>query len=302
MSTPHVKVQLTVEPGESRSEAIDLTRGTYRLRTLEPGDEVSVQFETGGFPEVIAEGNRLGAGEPGEPGAVTFHNRSARRLTFMIEELGWRRDALTAHRVTTLQPFRDRFDEQLLRPGDDVDIDHVTIMYTDLKGSSALYEAIGDSQAYHLVREYFAVLGKAVRENNGSIVKTIGDAIMASFADPLCGLKWGIQIHRDFEIFNANSGRVPVTIKLRLHVGRCISATLNNRLDYYGSATNTLARLEGQILGRDIVFSEEFARDTPVVPLVAVLKAEREENALKGFEEPVPFYQVSQDTLLAWRL
>ncbi|MBT5498134.1 MAG: adenylate/guanylate cyclase domain-containing protein [Alphaproteobacteria bacterium] len=301
MSTPHVKVQLTVEPGESRSEAIDLTPGTYRLRTLEPGDEVSVQFETGGFPEVIAEGDRLGAGEPGEPGAVTFHNRSARRLTFMIEELGWRRDALTAHRVTTLQAFRDLFDEQLLRPGDDVDIDHVTIMFTDLKGSTALYEAIGDSQAYHLVREHFAVLGKAVRENNGSIVKTIGDAIMASFADPLDGLKCGIQIHRDFEIFNANSGRVPVTIKLGLHVGRCISVTLNNRLDYYGSAANKAARLEGQSLGGDIVFSEEFARDPAVVPLVAELKAECDETALKGFEEPVPFYRVSQDTLLAWR-
>jgi hypothetical protein len=56
--------------------------------------------------------------------------------------------------------------------------------------------------------------------------------VMALFADPLDGLNCGIQIHRDFEIFYAILGRVPVTIKLGLHVGRCISATLNNRLDY----------------------------------------------------------------------
>ena len=71
-----------------------------------------------------------------------------------------------------------------------------------------------------------------MRENNGSIVKTIGDAIMALFADPLDGLNCSIQIHRDFEISCAILGWMPVTIKLGLHVGRCISATLNNRLDY----------------------------------------------------------------------
>ena len=58
---------------------------------------------------------------------------------------------------------------------------------------------------------------------NGAIVKTIGDAIMASFSNPLDGLNCGIQIHRDFETFNAHSGRTPVTIKVGLHVGRCIS-------------------------------------------------------------------------------
>ncbi len=51
-----------------------------------------------------------------------------------------------------------------------------------------LCEKICDSQAYHLVRQHFAVLEKAVRENNGAIVKTIGDAIMASFSNPLNGL------------------------------------------------------------------------------------------------------------------
>lgn len=188
-----------------------------------------------------------------------------------------------------------------MRPGDDVDIDHVTIMFTDLKGSTALYEEIGDSQAYHLVREHFAVLGKAVRENNGSIVKTVGDAIMASFSDPLDGLKCGIQIHRDFEVFNAQSGRVPVTIKLGLHVGRCISVTLNNRLDYYGTAANKAARLEGESLGNDIVFSEEFAGDPAVSSFVKKLKAEREVASLKGFAEPVPFYRISSDTLAAYR-
>ncbi len=213
----------------------------------------------------------------------------------------WRRDGLTAHRATTLQAFRDLLDEQLLRPGDDVDIDQVTIMFTDLKGSTALYEEIGDSKAYHLVREHFAVLGKAVREHNGAIVKTIGDAIMASFADPADGLRCGIQIQDDFAAFNAVSGRTPVTIKLGLHVGRCISVTFNNRLDYYGTAANKAASLEGESLSGDIVFSEEFLRDPAVIPVAEGLDVERGETTLKGFPDPVPFYRTAAETLSARR-
>ena len=301
MSTPHVKVQRTLEPGASCVEALGLDPGSYRLRTLEPGDEAIIEHEGGVFPAVEADGRSILSGELGEAGEITLRNGSDRQLTFVIEELGWRRDALTAHRATTLQAFRDLFDEQLLRPGDDVDIDQVTIMFTDLRGSTALYEEIGDSKAYHLVREHFAVLGKAVRENNGAIVKTIGDAIMASFADPADGLRCGIQIQDDFAAFNADSGRRQVTIKLGLHVGRCISVTLNNRLDYYGTATNKAARLEGESLGGDIVFSEEFFRDPAVVPIAQELGVERGETMLKGFPEPVPFYRVPEKVLTARR-
>ncbi|MEC7573947.1 MAG: adenylate/guanylate cyclase domain-containing protein, partial [Pseudomonadota bacterium] len=106
------------------------------------------------------------------------------------------------------------FRGQLLRRGYDVDIDHFTIMYTDLRGGGTeLCEKICGSQAYHLARQHFAVLEKAVRENNGATVKTIGDANMASFPNPLDGLNCRTQIHRDFEIFNANFGWMPVTIR-----------------------------------------------------------------------------------------
>ena len=301
MSTPHVKVQLTLEPGERRTEEIELFPGMYRARTLEPGEEITISHEGGGFPEICAEGTDIVTGDPAEPRRIALHNKTDRRLTFMVEEFAWRRDALTAHKATTLQAFRDLFEEQLLRPGDDVDIDHVTIMFTDLKGSTALYEKIGDSQACHLVRQHFAVLGKAVRENNGAIVKTIGDAIMASFSNPLDGLNCGIQIHRDFETFNAHSGRTPVTIKVGLHVGRCISVTLNNRLDYYGTAANKAARLEGESLGGDVVFSEKFAEDPSVAPLARELEAERHLATLKGFPDPVPYYRITEETLASRR-
>lgn len=300
-STPHIKVQLTLEAGERRSVALELPHGRYRVRTLEPGGEQSFDWHTGSFPRVVADGDDVTLGDESEQGMIELENTSSRSLTLIIEEKEWARNALTAKRVTAMQVFRDLFDNDVLRPGDDVEIDYITIMFTDLKGSTALYERIGDPQAYALVREHFALLGKAVRDHDGAIVKTIGDAIMAVYVNPADALRSAMQIHEDVERFNRDSGKEPITIKLGVHLGRCISVTLNNRLDYYGTAANKAARLEGQSTGGDIVLSPEFAADPAVAPLLADIPTSEESSELKGFAEPIRFIRIAAETLAGRR-
>ncbi|MDP6574235.1 MAG: adenylate/guanylate cyclase domain-containing protein [Rhodospirillales bacterium] len=298
MSMPHVKVQLTLGPGTSRTITLQPAAAQYRLRTLEPGGETDVHWQgEGGFPEIVADGDSVGAGPAAAPGEVVLRNSSARLLTLVLEEREWTRHALTAERVFALQAFRDLFNSDVLRPGDDVEIDHVTLMFTDLKGSTALYDRLGDPAAYALVREHYAVLGKAVRDNDGAIVKTIGDAIMASFTMPSDALRCAVQMHDDVEAFNAASGHQPITIKLGLHVGRCIAVTLNKRLDYYGSAANKAARLEAQSRGGDIVMSAEFAGDPDTRKMLTGLSPVPETADLKGFDKPVPFLRITAEEL-----
>ncbi len=301
-STPHVKLQLRVPAGEQRQEAIELDYGRYCLRTLEPGDEYIIDWDSGVFPAIVRDGEKINI-KPGEhPGEILIINNSPRELCFIVEEQVWRRNALTADRVITLQAFRELFDIQMLRPGDDMAIDAVTIMFTDLKGSTALYERIGDSRAYHLVREHFAILGAAVREHNGTLVKTIGDAVMAAFSEPADALRCGFRIQDDFAIYNATPGNESAIITLGIHTGRCIAVTLNNRLDYYGTAANKAARLEGQSVGDDIVFSPEFAADPAIQELLTQVTATYEFAELKGFSEPVPLRRISSEELQRLRL
>ena len=296
-STPHIKVQLTLSPGEQRLVALQPEHGRYRVRTLEAGPEQAFDWHGGAFPRITVDGDHVTFGEASGDGKIELANTSDRSLTLIIEENAWMRDALTAKRVTAMQAFRDLFDDDVLRPGDDVEIDHITIMFTDLKGSTALYERIGDPKAYALVRQHFAILGKAVREHDGAIVKTIGDAIMAVYVNPADGLRCALQIQDDIERFNHDSGKEPVIIKLGLHLGRCISVTLNNRLDYYGSAANKAARLEGQSTGGDIVLSPEFAADREVARLLADTPAREESAELKGFPEPIRFLRIGAEVL-----
>jgi class 3 adenylate cyclase len=239
------------------------------------------------------------SGPAAGPGRLALRNHGAVERTVVIERRQWEKDALTAHEATTLQSFRDLFAAESLRPGDDVEIEQVTLMFTDLKGSTALYDRIGDARAYGVVREHYALLGAAIRASDGAIVKTIGDAVMAAFAEPAAAVRAALAVQRGIAEFNAGSEAGPVIVKLGLHCGPCIAVTLNDRLDYFGSTVNLAARLQGQSHGGDIVMSEPLVADPTVAPFVAGLPLVAETAEVKGFREPVRFWRLPAAALRA---
>ena len=302
IATPHIKLQVALDPGEAREIAAQLSLGPYRLRTLEAGPECDIEAGIEGFPTVILEADTVKAGAPAKRGTIRIENHSPRALTAIVESRAWVADALTADRVTALQAFRDLFSEDVLRPGDEVSIGRVTLLFSDLRGSTALYQKIGDATAYHLVRDHFAFLAQAIRDHQGAIVKTIGDAVMAAFARPEDGLAAAVAIQRKVAAFNRDhpvgDGAAAVAIKLGLHQGPCIVVTLNDRLDYFGSTVNLAARLQGQSRGGDIVLSREIAEDPAVTPILAALAADGvpaqpDQAALKGFAQPLAFRRLN---------
>jgi class 3 adenylate cyclase len=292
MSTPHIKVHVTLDAGQSRDIPVQLPAGDYRLRTLEPGPEQAVTWDGGGFPEVVADDVSVHAGTPAPGGTVRLTNRSCRLLTLIVEERAWVKDALTADRVTALQAFRDLFASETLRPGDDVSIGEITLMFTDLKGSTGFYERVGDARAYRLVREHFAFLAARIREHDGAVVKTIGDAVMAAFVDPGNAVRAALSIQEKVADFNAGHGGEAIAIKLGLHKGPCIAVTLNERLDYFGSTVNLAARLQAQSIGGDIVLSRVLAEDPAVAAALDGRRRAEEAATIKGFERPVSFLRV----------
>jgi class 3 adenylate cyclase len=296
MSTPHIRVHVTLEAGATRHLAADLAPGPYRLRTLEPGPECDIAWpaETG-FPEVVATDDAVVAGPAAPPGEVHLRNDSGRRLTVVVEERAWVADALTADRATSLQALRDLFSDQVLRPGDEVAVQRLALLFTDLKGSTALYETIGDARAYHLVREHFAYLAAIVRAHEGAVVKTIGDAILAAFVDPAAALRTAIEMQRRVASFNAEHDGPGIVLKVGLHEGPVIAVTLNDRLDYFGATVNLAARLEGESRGGDLVLSRALAADPGVAALLAGHKASEEQARLKGFDRPVDFLRLTFD-------
>ncbi|MFZ1429237.1 MAG: adenylate/guanylate cyclase domain-containing protein, partial [Geminicoccaceae bacterium] len=292
MSTPHIWAHVTLEPGEEQVVEFTAPPGHYRLRTLEAGPETELEHDGERFPAVIIDTHTVSAGDLSRPGQVVLRNSTDQRRTGVIERRDWVQDALTADRVATLQAFRDLFADDVLRPGDEVAIRRVSLLFSDLKGSTALYDAIGDAAAYGLVREHFAYLAGIVREHDGAIVKTIGDAVMAAFHDPLQALRAAIAMQERVAAFNAAS-RAPVVLKLGLHDGPCIAVNLNDRLDYFGGTVNLAARLQGESRGSDVVISEPVAAAPGAAEIIAAHQPRAETARLRGLATPVAFLRLN---------
>ena len=278
MATPHVAVQLLLAPGEKRSVKIDLPPGSYRLRTLHPGAHVDVEHGGGAFPGLRITASGVEATPPVSRVArraqetVTFANDAGFELAALIEDRTWTRDALTAPEVISLQVFRDLFAEATLRPGDEAGVSQVALLFSDLQGSTALYERVGDAVAFNMVREHFALLASIVRDHDGAVVKTIGDAVMASFGDPANAVKAALAMQ-------ARIADHELVLKLGVHVGPSVVVNLNDRLDYFGSTVNMAARLQGQSQGGDIVLSRAVADDPAVTPAAGNACRPRRERA-----------------------
>jgi class 3 adenylate cyclase len=299
MSTPHAKLQQTVPPGETVEIAHRFKPAPYRVRTLRPGGEAHVDWEDGPFPEIVATLAEVTAGNPAPDGVLRLINRAEKPVTIVVESREWAADALTAHRVVTYQTFRDLFSGEVLKPGDEVEIETVTLMFTDLKGSTAMYGRIGDVKAYKYVQEHFAFLSMAVRAHNGSIVKTIGDAVMAAFVDPRDAMRAAIDIQEHTVELREKTGEDGLVIKLGFHTGPCIAVTLNDRLDYFGTTVKLASRFQEESGGDDIVFSTSVADDPAIAPLLGRFDYTTERADVKGFDVPISFHRIASYGLSA---
>jgi len=288
--TPHVVAQQLLPAHTDRALTMPLEPGRYRLRSLELAggqdvsvspdakDSASIKISEAGWPN---EELRLGT-----RASLQIENATDAEQLFILERLAWSDQAATAAEVTALQVFRDLFSSEALRPGQQISVGTLTVLFTDLRNSTRMYREIGDATAFGRVMNHFDVLKEAIAAEEGALVKTIGDAVMAVFRQPENALRAMLKVQ---QILAAPPDGSPALIlKAGLHTGPCIAVTLNDRLDYFGSTVNMAARLEGLSTGNDVIISRAVHDDPEVREMIdspgGELTAERFEIPLKGFD------------------
>jgi len=222
---------------------------------------------------------------------IKLENKSNSPLEFIFtkaKEFPW----VSGADIATNQFFRDYFSTELISSDETFSIKNMVFVFTDIKGSTDLYEKRGDSKAYYLVKEHFKIMNKIVSKHNGAIVKTIGDAVMATFMNSTDSVKAVFEMQSEFDKFNTiESSRDDIIIKIGLHRGGCLAVTSNDKLDYFGRTVNIAARIQGLSGGNDIMMSKELFHEHGIEEFVKEYnwKLRNIEATLKGIEG---FYEV----------
>ena len=258
---PHVVCQMWLEPGENRVWPLPNTLQGLRLQS----PQVARTFA---FGEGLAAAKNVSISCPASEFSVNHNvdgipaghfrvvNPNAFPILLSLQQVGWSEDILTAARATNWQQFRDLFASEVISPTEQVTVGSQVILFTDLRGSTAMYHHLGDAGAYALVRNHFAALTQAVRANHGAVVKTIGDAIMASFSRVDEALA---AVGESFRALPSANPKLdpPLILKSSLHAGPCLAVNANDKLDYFGTTVNLAARMVECCEGGDLTVSDE---------------------------------------------
>jgi class 3 adenylate cyclase len=298
-----------IGPGQKRRFELETTGGSITLNDLlhHQSAAVTVKGDAADKPQTITarlEPGKLALDRAGiAPGkvVVTVDNRTAARASMLILNFppGFEKKRLlfdpflSGKRLISVQTFRDLFSSEVIQGTEGIGVRDITILFTDLKGSTALYERIGDLKAFSLVHQHFDKLGSVINENAGAFVKTIGDAVMASFLNPLDAMKAALEMNREISRFNRAFTTRDVILKIGIHKGPCIAVTLNDRLDYFGQTVNIAARVQGLAGAEEVYVTEEVLSYPGVKPLLKRYRVFGGKVKLKGIQEQMQVYKIA---------
>jgi adenylate cyclase len=266
------QLQLRLAPGDYRIRARQL-EAWGALRVVE-GAQATIATIRCDEHAIASTARELAAGQA----ELAVENATDDGLLVILEQTAWNAQAVTAAFITAQDEFRELFSAQVLRPGLGIAIRNLTFLFSDLKGSTALYDQVGDSRAYARVRDHFDVMRAIIARWRGALVKTIGDAVMAVFPSSQDALEASLEIQREFTEGQIARGDPALRVKLGLHRGPCIAVNANDLLDYFGSTVNIAARVQNESVGGDIVVTPEVLGDPGVQQVLA-----REQPASETF-------------------
>jgi class 3 adenylate cyclase len=164
----------------------------------------------------------------------------------------------------------------------------VTILFTDMEGSTTLTQRLGDAKAQEALHTHNTIVRDSLKVHEGSEIKHTGDGIMASFGSARRALESAIAIQRAFASHNADNPNAQVRVRVGLNAGEPVA----EEEDLFGTAVQLAARVcaqaePGQILAADVV--QQLAAGKGCV------FADKGETTLKGFENPVRLHEVVWD-------
>ncbi|PAU93367.1 hypothetical protein CK503_11555 [Aliifodinibius salipaludis] len=255
----HIVLQQYLEPGQKRYLMTDLPSGEYILQSTQSKGEAMVYVDEDGDNTVHV--NISPSGLSGEEVHIanspnlSIENTTDENQLITLEHKSWSLHGVSAARATSSQLFRNLFADEVLRKGEKISVDNLTLMFTDLFDSTGMYNEEGDDKAVGQVIDHFEILHRVVAKEHGAIVKTIGDSVMAVFCEPDQALRAYLRAQQI--ISNDERFTDDFQLKAGIHHGSCVAVNLNSRIDYFGSTVNIASRFVDYASENELIISQK---------------------------------------------
>src|SRR5665213_2564204 len=289
----HIKLQKTLQPGTELSLKTFLGLGRYRLRlggteiyNLLDVEEKAELSELLWIDQLSAQNIKV-SNFP----TVILKNTSDQPKMFILEDNEMDQDTLRPADLFSFQNFRDIFTAESLASDIKLEIGVQTILFTDLVGSTKFYEQEGDAAAFVEVRKHFQKTYEGVLKHDGAIVKTIGDAVMASFSKTSDALKAAIEMQ---EYFNGHNPDTRLRLRITLHTGPCLAVNFDNNIDYFGNTVNLTAKIQSIADAGQIGFTQKVFQDKETAEILQKknLLCQELDFEQKWSKKVIPVYRV----------
>ena len=269
-----VRCQATVAPGDKIVLHPKLAPGRYTVWAGHRGGWY-LDVDADGPAEVTWEDHPEGTVvRCSTSPTVTFENDGSEPEQFSIERATWSDEALRPGMLLSFQEFRDLFSEDYIGANVKLAVGEQTLLFTDVVGSTAFYAERGDPGAFVEIKKHFDEVFAIVAKHRGAVVKTIGDAVMATFVNPVDALRASRAIH---DTFHPTREDTPIRLRISLNTGPCIAVRLNANADFFGGTVNIAAKLQALAEGYQIAMSEATYRGAGVAEWLVEQKAELED-------------------------
>lgn len=284
---PHIHLQQMLAAGERTTLKFPVGPGRYRMRVRGEMRGTWLDVSEGAPSSLSWSSTDLSEQTTLAPGGtLELVNAGDAPCTFVVETAVWLELALRPGRLLSFQEFRDLFSDEYIGNGVQLAVGEQTILFTDLVGSTAMYAERGDPAAFVEVKKHFDEIFAIIAKQRGAVVKTIGDAVMGAFNEPLDALKAARAIH---EAFPPSTNPNALRLRISLNTGTCIAVRLNAAIDYFGHAVNLAAKLQVLAESWQISMSAATLAAHGVADYVATNNVELEDLSiqLRGIDEPI---------------
>ena len=280
---PHVLAQLTATAHTTTTHAIDLAPGTLHVRVLGSSlvADVTISDPRTKLRITVTDDTLTVDASTSESAhaVVAIESQTRADHVVLIERSDWSADAALGTVVATFPEFVRLFATEAPASGVELTVGEVALVFTDLTGSTALYERIGDARAFALVEAHFREMTTVIEAEGGAVIKTMGDAVMASFPTLEEAVRASLAMVRAHDV---TFGTHDLHVKVGVHAGPSLAVRANDRFDFFGTTVNVAARLQAQARSGEVVLMETAASHPRIATILADLPRRVFDADLKG--------------------